>query len=84
MKILILLVKGDEIMRDKKGFGKFSKSDNKTSKKNPLDHANDNIRFRQNEEFGLITVSHPDKNNSEKLSVEEVIKKMDENQGGMA
>lgn len=51
-------------------------------KKNPLDHANDPIRFHHNEEFGLITVSHPYKNNSEKLSVEEVFKNLENNQGG--
>ncbi len=53
-------------------------------KRNPLEVANNTVRLKPNEEFGLMTVSHPPKNNSKKLSLEEVINKMDENQGGMA
>ncbi|MCP1145048.1 hypothetical protein [Lysinibacillus endophyticus] len=53
-------------------------------KRNPLEVANNTVRLKPNEEFGLMTVSHPNKNNSKKLSLEEVINKMDENQGGMA
>ena len=52
--------------------------------KNPLDLTNEEVRFSKDEEFGLITVEHPEKNNSEKLPVKDVIKKMDKNQGGMA
>ncbi|MDN4492788.1 hypothetical protein [Ureibacillus aquaedulcis] len=52
--------------------------------KNPLDVSKEEVRFSKDEEFGLITVEHPGKNNSEKLSMKDVIKKMDNNQGGMA
>ncbi|MFC7684961.1 hypothetical protein [Ureibacillus sp. GCM10028918] len=51
---------------------------------NPLDVSKEKVRFSKDEEFGLITVEHPEKNNSEKLSMKDVIKKMDNNQGGMA
>ncbi|MFJ8235814.1 hypothetical protein ACIQ34_08725 [Ureibacillus sp. NPDC094379] len=54
----------------------------KQRKKSSIDVANDQIHYSKNEEFGLITVSHPDKNDSEKLSVEEAMKKMNNNQGG--
>ncbi|PYF06796.1 hypothetical protein [Ureibacillus chungkukjangi] len=52
--------------------------------KNPLDLSNEEVRFSKDEEFGLITVEHPEKNNSKKLPMKDVIKKMDNNQGGMA
>lgn len=52
--------------------------------KNPLDVSQEQVRFSKDEEFGLITVEHPEKQNSEKLSMKEVLKKMDNNQGGMA
>ncbi|SOC05804.1 hypothetical protein SAMN05880501_104117 [Ureibacillus xyleni] len=60
------------------------KKKNKLKKKNPLNVANEEVRYNHNEEFGLMTVSHPEKSNSKKLSLEEVIFNMDENQGGMA
>ena len=56
----------------------------KVKAKNPLDIANEEVRLRKDEEFGLITVEHPEKANSEKLSLKDVLKKMDDNQGGMA
>jgi len=52
--------------------------------KNPLDVSQEEVRFSKDEEFGLITVEHPEKNNSKKLPMKDVIKKMDNNQGGMA
>ena len=52
--------------------------------KSPLEVVNHTVRLKPNEEFGLMTVSHPNYNNSKKLSLKEVISKMDENQGGMA
>ena len=71
-KILILDMRGDESMTNNE----------KKGKKSPIDVSNDNISYSKNEEFGLITVSHPDKNDSPKLSVEEAMKKMNNNQGG--
>ncbi|HWL13843.1 MAG TPA: hypothetical protein VNQ57_12690 [Ureibacillus sp.] len=56
----------------------------KAKAKNPLDVANEEVRFSKDEEFGLITVEHPKAANSEKLSLKDVLKKMDDNQGGMA
>ncbi|QCR32299.1 hypothetical protein [Lysinibacillus sp. SGAir0095] len=55
-----------------------------TRNKNALDVSKEEVRFSKDEEFGLITVEHPEKNNSKKLPAKEVIKKMDNNQGGMA
>lgn len=52
--------------------------------KNPLDVSQEQVRFSKDEEYGLITVEHPERQNSEKLSMKEVLKKMDNNQGGMA
>ncbi|MDI7742011.1 hypothetical protein QMK38_08345 [Lysinibacillus fusiformis] len=52
--------------------------------KNPLDVSQEQVRFSKDEEYGLITVDHPERQNSEKLSMKEVLKKMDNNQGGMA
>nr|WP_106783103.1 hypothetical protein [Lysinibacillus timonensis] len=52
-------------------------------KKSQLETANEHVQYHSDEEFGT-TVLHPENTNSEKLSVEEVIKKMDENQRGMA
>lgn len=69
-------------MTNNKDYGEFSNTQGKN--KNPLDVSNEEVRFSKDEEFGLITVEHPEKNNSEKLSMKDVIKKMDKNQGGMA
>ncbi|MCM3387103.1 hypothetical protein M3649_03025 [Ureibacillus chungkukjangi] len=55
-----------------------------SNSKNPLDLSNEEVRYSKDEEFGLITVEHPEKNNSKKLPMKDVIKKMDNNQGGMA
>ncbi|KGR74252.1 hypothetical protein [Ureibacillus sinduriensis] len=55
-----------------------------TKSKSPIDVSNEEVRFSKDEEFGLITVEHPGKNNSKKLSMKDVIKNMDNNQGGMA
>ncbi len=55
----------------------------KKRNKSALDVANEQVQYHQDEEFGT-TVLHPDRNNSKKLSAEDVIKKMDKNQGGMA
>ena len=52
--------------------------------KNPFDLSNDAVRFSKDEELGLITVEHPEKNNAKKLPMKDVLKKMDNNQGGMA
>lgn len=60
-------------------------NNNDSSKnKNPLDVSQEPVRFSKDEEFGLITVEHPENQNSEKLPLKEVLKKMDDNQGGMA
>ena len=69
-------MKGAEIMTNNKEFN--------SKNKNPLDLSNDEVRFSKDEEFGLITVEHPGKNNSKKQPMKDVIKKMDNNQGGMA
>ncbi|HWL24501.1 MAG TPA: hypothetical protein VNR38_12250 [Ureibacillus sp.] len=50
-------------------------------KKSPLETGN--VQYHQDEEFGT-TVLHPEQNNSKKLSMKEVLKKMDENNRGMA
>lgn len=55
-----------------------------TKSKSPIDVSKEEVRFSKDEEFGLITVEHPGKNNSKKLSMKDVIKNMDNNQGGMA
>lgn len=62
--------------------GEFSNPEAKN--KNPLDVSKEQVRFSKDEEYGLITVEHPEKQNSKKLSMKDVIKKMDNNQGGMA
>lgn len=51
-------------------------------RKNKLNWANENIHFEENEEFGLITVIHPENNQSKELTAKEAFKKMDNNQGG--
>lgn len=45
------------------------------NEKNKLDLSNE-VRLKKNEEYGLITVSHPNKANSKKLSMKDVLKKM--------
>ncbi|HWK24436.1 MAG TPA: hypothetical protein VNS08_15515 [Ureibacillus sp.] len=68
------------MMTNNKKYNKISH----TKSKNPLDVSKEEVRLSKDEEFGLITVEHAKKNNSEKLTMKEVIKKMDNNQGGMA
>jgi len=55
--------------------------DQKDKKNNPLD--TENVQYHRDEEFGT-TVLHPDDTSKKKLSMKEVLKKMDENNRGMA
>lgn len=55
--------------------------DKKDKKKNPLEA--ERVQYHSDEEFGT-TVLHPNETNKKELSMKEVLKKMDENNRGMA